>query len=431
MTTGPNRLPLSRKLLRAVIARSGGAISGILLTYVVVRTLPLEQAGYFLLGLTVLSFLRPISIFGTKAISLRQIGAAHEFGEWPEIFGHSLRALMIVATTTAVIATAVWVAAPVLAGSFWGTPEMTPVLRTVAFAILPLGLTRLLSSFFQAIQRTVTAVMVLTVNISGALMVLLLVLPIGTATETATALVVVNWANMTLALGWWLWLMRGHVPRLPTFMEILAPSFAVWVATLLTTTTKWNGQIIAAAWISPAEIAYLAVAQRLAVSVSFVMIAINLVTAPMFAGLHKRRDATGMQALASTTTWVMVAVGGLAFTLITSLSVPIMEFFGEGFGAYWYLLVILAAGQLVNAVTGSSGYMLIMGGFHRQYRNLIGFSTAASVFMSLLLIPAFGVVGAATATALGVSVQHLGAAVMVKRYLGVNIYQARKTGDPE
>lgn len=420
-----------RKIVLAVAARSTGALVGVFLTLVVVRVLPLEQAGYFLLAFTVLTFLRPISVFGTDTLSLKHVGAAYELGQWSELFGHSLRTLGIVTIMTTVLSCAVWAASSVLAQSFWEKPEMTEVLRVCSFAILPMGLTFVLSSFFQAIQRTVTAVLILTVNVSAALAALMLVAPIGSAFDAAVTLVAIAWANTVVALGWWLWLMRKYTPTLPTFGHILLPSLAIWIATLLATTTKWNGQIIAAAWVSAEEIAYLAVAQRLSMTVSFIMIAINLVTAPKFAGLHQKNDIPAMKRLASTTTYLMIMVGVLVFAAIAVLSAPVMALFGEGFRDYGFLLVILATGQLINAVTGSSGYMLIMGGFERQYRNLIAVGTVASVLMSILLIPVFGITGAAVATALGISGQHLGAAVMVRRNLGINIYERTgKAGVP-
>lgn len=412
-----------KKIFTAVVARSGGAVSGVLLTLVVARVLPIEQAGYFLLGWTVLAFLRPISVFGTNTSSLRNIGGAFEFGQWPEIHGYTLKTLAIVTVMTSVLALVVWLLAPVIARSFWDMPEMADVLRIIALAVLPMGLTLLISSFYQAIARTVTAVFIMTVNLSAALAAIIFVARIETATTAAWVLVAVAWTNTVLSLAWWLLLMRGHAPRMPTAKEVMAPALTIWVATLMTTTTKWNGQIIAASWVSASEIAYLAVAQRVSLAVSFIMIAINLVTAPKFAGLHKKNDIQAMQNLASKTTYVMIAIGVAVFIGIVSLSSPVMALFGEEFRDHGGLLVILATGQLVNAITGSSGYLLIMGGYQTQYRNLIMASTAASIALSFLLIPPFGIMGAAVATALGVSGQHMGAAVMVKRYLGINIYQ--------
>ena len=416
-------MPLLMRILRAVVARSGGAAAGLLLTYVVVRTLSLEQAGYFLLAYTVLAFLRPISVFGTNTVSLKHIGAAFELGQWGELQGHSIKTLAIVTLMTALLSVVVWLSAPILALKFWGMPDMVDVMRTGAYAVLPLGLTLLLSSFFQAIQRTVAAVLILTVNISASLAVLLLIVAFERASSVATALVGVAWINALVAAGWWFVRMGGYKPIWPSFGQVMGPSFAIWIATIMTTTTKWNGQIIAAAWVEPDEIAYLVVAQRLALAVSFIMIAINLVTAPLFAGLHQKSDIYAMQRLASTTTYAMVAVGSVVFVVFVLFSRTAMGLFGEEFRDYGYLLIILATGQLINAVTGSSGYILIMAGFERQYRNLIAVSTAASLLFSFLLIPIFGLTGAAIATALGVSGQHLGAAFLVRKYLGINIYQ--------
>ena len=83
------------------------------------------------------------------------------------------------------------------------------------------------------------------------------------------------------------------------------------------------------------------------------------------------------------------------------------------------MLAILAVGQFINVVTGSVGWILIMCGYERMMRNNIVICAALSVGLNLLLVPRFGVIGAALATAITLSLQMLIAAVMVWHKLGV------------
>ena len=72
--------------------------------------------------------------------------------------------------------------------------------------------------------------------------------------------------------------------------------------------------------------------------------------------------------------------------------------FGHEFGrAYWPLL-LLAVGQLVNAWFGPTGMLLNMTGHEREVTRAVTVAAGMNVVLNLLLIPPFGVVGAAIAT---------------------------------
>ena len=84
------------------------------------------------------------------------------------------------------------------------------------------------------------------------------------------------------------------------------------------------------------------------------------------------------------------------------------------------MLRILAFGQLINVATGSVGYLLSMTGHERLLRNTVLIAAVVSLGGGLTLIPAFGLTGAALATATGLAVQNLLCVWQVRRVLGFN-----------
>jgi len=95
-----------------------------------------------------------------------------------------------------------------------------------------------------------------------------------------------------------------------------------------------------------------------------------------------------------------------------------MELFGNGFEDAAVLLMILAVGQFVNVATGSVGYLLNMSGHERDMNLVTLFTGPLTIILVALLSNYYGVMGAAIATAVGVSVQNLGALVLVKVRMG-------------
>lgn len=98
----------------------------------------------------------------------------------------------------------------------------------------------------------------------------------------------------------------------------------------------------------------------------------------------------------------------------------LMSFFGEEFREASTALVILALGQFVNIATGSVGYLLSMTGHEKDVRNNVFVSAALGIGLGFALIPAYGLTGAASATAIAIASQNLLGVYQVKKRLGFN-----------
>ena len=78
-----------------------------------------------------------------------------------------------------------------------------------------------------------------------------------------------------------------------------------------------------------------------------------------------------------------------------------MRVFGHEFEAGWVVLVIGTVGQLVNCATGSVGYLLLMSGNEKGLVRIQIIMAIITVTSCLLLVPHWGVAGAAIAAAVG------------------------------
>jgi len=177
---------------------------------------------------------------------------------------------------------------------------------------------------------------------------------------------------------------------------------------------------VAGIWTSAEDVAQLAVAQRTANLVSFILVAVNLVVAPRFAALYKQGKHPELRRLALRSVRLMSLVGAPVVLFLCLFPGWVLGLFGPEFRAAAPLLVILALGQFVNVVTGSVGFLLTMSGHERDMRNVVLFSGPFAVVAAVVLTPLYGVTGAALATALAVSVQNLGAVWLVRKRLGFN-----------
>jgi O-antigen/teichoic acid export membrane protein len=121
------------------------------------------------------------------------------------------------------------------------------------------------------------------------------------------------------------------------------------------------------------------------------------------------------------TKWIF----GLTFPLAAVMiffAAPLMRIFGHDFEAGWPILIIGAIGQLVNCGVGSVGYLLLMSGNQRCLIKVEAVMAVLMVLLNLLLIPRWGITGAAVGAAFTNVVGNAWYLVEVRRKLGLFPY---------
>ncbi len=140
-------------------------------------------------------------------------------------------------------------------------------------------------------------------------------------------------------------------------------------------------------------------ASKLSNLVSFILVAGNMLAAPAYAGLYARDKPEEMQKIARVLAHLMFWPSLIiCITLLVSgrwfLSLFGMEF-EEARGA----LYILITGQLFNVGFGSVGYLTDLTGDHHGGLFVRACTVVLNLLLNALLIPVYGIPGAAVATA--------------------------------
>ena len=181
---------------------------------------------------------------------------------------------------------------------------------------------------------------------------------------------------------------------------------------------QWSGVVLLGILASPEDIATYAVAARVTIAVSILHSAVASVAAPRLAIAFHSADLSAFRA-ASVHTGLLIS--GLALPVLGLLfffSRSILEVFGSSYADNGStVLRILVLGQIVAAVFGHSGTVLLMAG---KFRIASANSTLFGVLqlsMTLALVPAFGALGAALSTALTVALGHITTLVLVRAYV--------------
>lgn len=381
----------------------------------IARGLGAAEAGYYLLALAIITFMSSLCRVGLDNTVLRFVGANAAAGNWGAVNAVFRRSFWVVLLVSSAAAVAIWLLSPWIANDVFGKQQLAPVLRAIVPGLIGLSLCFLISFALQAIGKVNGAVFSQSLGIAIGIIAISPMLRNAVAASTAYAAI-----SIVIACLAFLWWAKSHSPEVGHFSHkiLWGSALPLWVVTGASALQQWSGQFVAGAYVASDELAQLAVAQRTAFLISFLLIAVNLVVAPRFATFYQQGRIDELRKLAKTTVKLILLTAGPCILILLLEAERIMSIFGVGFSRGGNLLRILAIGQFFNAVTGSVGYLLMMSGHEKDMRNIALIVGPSAILLSFLLTPHYGVVGAAIATAVSVAAQNMAATLMVKKRLG-------------
>jgi O-antigen/teichoic acid export membrane protein len=181
----------------------------------------------------------------------------------------------------------------------------------------------------------------------------------------------------------------------------------------------WTDLFVLAHFASSSEVGVYAAAVRAAQVILLFLISVNYVFSPFVADLHAKGERDRLDALFKSLTRWMLAATLPIFIVLAVAPGTVLRLFGEGFGSGRTALLILMAGQLINVATGSVGFILIMVGRTGVDLVISGAAVALSAATASVLVPRYGMEGAAIAGAVTLAVSNMARLAVVWRYLRI------------
>jgi O-antigen/teichoic acid export membrane protein len=222
----------------------------------------------------------------------------------------------------------------------------------------------------------------------------------------------------------------SQVARAPRRLRVLAAEF--WrfaaprgAAAIFQISITWLDVLLVAALRSAREAGIYAAASRFITSGTLVLQAIRLAIAPQLSGmlaLQRRKDAEAVHQVA--TSWVIAGSWPLYLSL-AAFAPLVLTMFGPEFVAGQAALTVLAIAMLLNMATGNVQSVLLMGGKSSWSLLNLGASLTVNLVLNLLLVPRYGISGAAIAWAASIFVDNLASVAEVRFLLGVRTFSRK------
>ena len=138
---------------------------------------------------------------------------------------------------------------------------------------------------------------------------------------------------------------------------------------------------------------------KISETISFGLVIVNFVLAPLIARLFTNGEISELQKLVTRSAQIILLMGIPVMLVIIFFRTSILTFFGVNFFNSREALLILCFGQFINIVCGSVGMLLLMSGNQRFSIYSLAISTCFNIVFNIILTPKYGIVGTAMATA--------------------------------
>lgn len=149
------------------------------------------------------------------------------------------------------------------------------------------------------------------------------------------------------------------------------------------------------------EVGAYAVASRLAILVAFAVSAAGTVLAPRIAAALAQGDDAALRRCCAASVGAAAFIALLCGGVLLLFGRTVLGLFGEDFSTAASALHVLVIGQVSVALLGPAAAVLLLAGRNAQLARVMLAALAVNTAAALLLVPMFGMLGAALATALG------------------------------
>jgi O-antigen/teichoic acid export membrane protein len=404
--------------------KSLGTAFSFLFNISIAQLIGADGAGQFFLVLSVGTIATVFADLGLSQAALRFVAVGSSQQNWSAVKGMYQQSLSLTLVASGIVSGLTYIAAPWIAEGLFAKPDLTVPLQWMTLSILPIALLWLHTNLLQGLQQ-ILAFSCLQVPGLGFSMLAILGLygfsgvpgvlrAIFAYVAAAIGMMLVSlylWSTAALQIKGIL----GKFQR-QTLLQTSIPILWVKIANIVV--SKTSTTLMLGVFLTNHEVGVYGMAFRTAALTTFFLGTVSNVAAPKFAALYGANALTELKTVAHHSAKLTLIVGGPLLIPLMVCPGLILRWFGSDFSEGALALMILAAGQLINAATGAVEPLLIMSGHEKYVRNNTLASALCNLLLNLLLIPLWGINGAAVADSLTIAVQNLTASFWAQQKLG-------------
>lgn len=434
-----NNDPEMEKLTKQVAKGGGitffGRVVGkgisVITVVVLARFLGAEILGLYFLGMALLNLSGMVSRLGLDMGSIRFISIYHGEEDKEKIKGVIFQSLFLSFIVGIFLASTLFFSSDLIAKKIFNNIDLIYVIKLFSVGIPVFSVFMVATVIPRGFK--VMKYFVYTSNIFTPLLNIALILFFFTAGLSIEGAIYAKILSFLIGLLLALYYIYRTFPEIldreikPSFdiQTLLKFSIPLTGTTFLLFLIMWTDVLMIGYFLLPSDVGIYRVAAQIALLLMLLNGAFNSIFAPLTANLYHRKEFDRLdQIFKITTKWIFYLTLPV-FLIIIFANQEILTIFGKEFLDGKNVLVLLGLAHLINAVTSGSRVVLIMSGREKlEFLNTF-LIVISNIILNIILIPIYGIIGAAMATGLSIIALNLLRLIEVKKLLGIFPYDSR------
>ena len=389
---------------------------------IVARGLGPERSGTFLEGVAFFTIATSLVVLGSEESVVRAVARVLASGSVRAVRRTLLAALVPLLVFAVLVAVVVWASAPEIARFFQGEAGDQGLATYLRIFALALPFTAMYFAILAATRGFGTMLPTVAIERAG-----------RTCAQAVGAGLVVagGWGITALALAWALPFVVGlffaawQLGRLirqaedrssdetrPPPLWVIAREF--WrfsslrgLASIFQTAFLWMDTLLVGALVTASATAIYTTSGRMVRLGSLILLAIVQAVAPQMSELLSRHEHSRAEHVYRISTWWLMSLTWPLYITMAIFAPLLLRIFGGDFSSGAEVVATMSAAMLLSSAIGPVDMVLLMGG--KSGWNLINsaLALATNISLNLLLVPRFGIEGAAIAWAASVALNNL------------------------
>jgi len=407
------------------VLKLSGLLGGFLFTFVIARYWGPDALGVFSLCLTVVTIPTVLGVAGLDTTMVRLIAERSAKGEDFLVRQIYYKAIKVVLISTVVLSAGTFFFASLIADLVFNKIQLTEPIRIASLSITPMALMMLNSQALRGLKKIrefalfqyslrfllplAALIVLMQFSRSNQMVIVAFVIGIILLAVASTVVILRSFAN-------------SKPPAAPTDIK-LRYLFSIALPLLMASFVIFiKGRInilMLGIYMSETDVGIFAVALKLATLSTTSVMAVSSIAAPKFAEFYGRADLAGLETVVKQSAKLMFYTSlpfVIAFALFPTF---FLGLFGEQITTCVPAFLILICAYLIYGMSGTAGHVLQMTGKPVVFQNFVMLSTFINIILNLVLIPKFGLNGAAVATLVDMLVWNLSCVFYIRFKYGI------------
>lgn len=401
---------LRARMVRGALGSAGVQATSralaLVLGIILARTLGPEGYGIYAYAFAIMSLLMVVAEAGVPTLLMREVAAAEGRGEWGLLRGALRRGVQLVGVASVIIAVLGFVVLALFADSM--APASFQTMAVMLLVLPAAALSKTVAHGLMGLHKVVMAQAqemllrpLLVIGLVGAAFFL------SPGLRTPSIAMAAQLAAVVTVLVIATFLLKRSMPagarasaaefRSRQWLKSALPFTLIGGALVINNQTD----VVMLGWFTTAdEVGVYRVAVQVSMLVFFPLNVIQAVLAPRFARLYADNERIALRSIDTRSRYMVTLLTAPIFITIAIFSEQIVvPIFGADFHDSVIPIVILSVGFFANVTCGASGTMMQMIQKEKIVLMVLLVTSALNIAGNVLLIPAFGIVGASISTA--------------------------------